>query len=200
MKSTRTGCCSTNHGASSELHEVELLTGLPGMTGHVQNSREEEQMALRSRSSNIYSFVRFVNRTLRKVDIIWLNYEGSRVKYKTLAQDQFVDVNTFVGHPWIFRDADTGDRLLVKLCEVYQPVGFASAEGCLPQRKVINITIPVFTLKDRCLQVVKQLVPRDQISQLDLPACLISDIRERTPYEISCSSSTVHCGSSSDED
>lgn len=134
--------CSTNHGASSELHEVELLTGLPGMTGHVQNSREEEQMALRSRSSNIYSFVRFVNRTLRKVDIIWLNYEGSRVKYKTLAQDQFVDVNTFVGHPWIFRDADTGDRLLVKLCEVYQPVGFASAEGCLPQRKVINITIP----------------------------------------------------------
>jgi von Hippel-Lindau disease tumor supressor len=42
------------------------------------------------------------------VNILWLNYEGERVRYKTLQPNQFVDVNTFVGHPWIFRDADTG--------------------------------------------------------------------------------------------
>lgn len=90
----------------------------------------------------VHSFVRFVNQTLRKVDIVWLNYEGARVRYKTLQPDQFVDVNTFVGHPWIFRDADTGDKLMVQLQEVFEPIGYNINEGWPPQRRVVRISIP----------------------------------------------------------
>jgi von Hippel-Lindau disease tumor supressor len=96
----------------------------------------------RAGRSLIYSFVRFINKTLRRVDIVWLNYEGARVKYKTIQPEQFVDVNTFVGHPWIFRDADSGDRLVVHLHEIFQPLGWSSADGWPPQRKVVNISIP----------------------------------------------------------
>ena len=93
-------------------------------------------------AQQIHSFVRFVNLTVRKVDIVWLNYEGARVRYKTLKPEQFVDVNTFVGHPWIFRDADTGDKLMVQLQEVFEPIGYNINEGWPPQRRIVKISIP----------------------------------------------------------
>ena len=68
------------------------------------------EVKLRSEPSRTHSYVRFCNRTLRRADVIWFNYEGQGVKYKTLLPTQTVDVNTFVGHPWMFRDHDTGDR------------------------------------------------------------------------------------------
>ena len=40
-----------------------------------------------------------------------MNYEGARVKYKTLEPEEFFDVNTFVAHPWLFQDAMTHERL-----------------------------------------------------------------------------------------
>ena len=91
----------------------------------------------------IHSFVRFVNVTERRVNVVWLNYEGERVHYKTLQPQHFVDVNTFVGHPWIFQDADTGDKLVVQLKEEYQPIGFSmKADGWPPQRKIVKISVP----------------------------------------------------------
>lgn len=48
---------------------------------------------IRSRPSRGLSFVRFMNITQRKVDVIWINYEGARVRYKTLEPQEFVDVN-----------------------------------------------------------------------------------------------------------
>lgn len=108
------------------------------MTGQ-NNEEKDERRPLRSGRSTMKSFVRFVNQTNRFVDIVWLNYEGARVKYKTLQPGHFVDVNTFVGHPWIFRDSDTGDHMVVHLREVFETTH--SYE--VPQtRKIINITIP----------------------------------------------------------
>lgn len=37
---------------------------------------------LRSKASNKHAYIRFMNMTRRKVDVIWINYEGVRVKYK----------------------------------------------------------------------------------------------------------------------
>lgn len=113
------------------------------MTGQLDRQGSEGQLPLKSKKSIHYSFLRFTNKTKRRVDIVWLNYEGVRVKYQTLLPDQFVDINTFAGHPWVFFDADTGDRLVVQLKEIFEPIAWSSQiDGWPPQRKVVNITIP----------------------------------------------------------
>ena len=91
------------------------------------------------------SLVRFVNRTTRKVDVVWLNYEGMGVKYRTLNPGEGVDVNTFVGHPWIFRDNITGEKLVVQANEVFEPEAWAqngNGNTWPLQRKHVAITIP----------------------------------------------------------
>ena len=90
----------------------------------------------------MYSFVRFVNRTERSIDVVWLNYEGIGVHYCTLKPGHCIDVNTFVGHPWIFRDSQTGDKLMVNSKEVYEPVGWGPQDGWPPKRKLVSIMLP----------------------------------------------------------
>lgn len=50
-----------------------------------------------------------------------MNYEGARVKYKTLEPEEFFDVNTYVAHPWLFQDALTHERLNANSKDVFQP-------------------------------------------------------------------------------
>lgn len=103
----------------------------------------EEEPLLKSKKSVRCSFLRFVNKTNRNVDVVWVNYEGARVRYKTLSPDQYLDINTFAGHPWIFFDSETGDRMVVQLKEIFEPVAWNSeGSNWPPQRKVVNITIP----------------------------------------------------------
>lgn len=98
---------------------------------------------LKSSTSMVCSFVRFVNKTSYNVDTVWINYEGHRARYKTLRPDEFVDVNTYVGHPWIFLDSDTGNRMVVQMKEVFESEeGWKPEDKVQPQRKVYNITIP----------------------------------------------------------
>lgn len=76
---------------------------------------------IRSQPSRNLSFVRFCNATQRKVEVIWINYEGARVKYKTLEPEEFFDVNTYVAHPWVFQDAVTRESLNVNSKSIYEP-------------------------------------------------------------------------------
>ncbi|GAB1597938.1 von Hippel-Lindau disease tumor suppressor-like [Argonauta hians] len=138
---------------------------------------EAEAVRLRSQPSYQQSYVRFMNRTERQVDIVWLNYEGVSVHYKTLSSQHWVDVNTFVGHPWIFRDTNTGDKLVVQLKEVYEPVAHCyQRDGT--SRKVVNIVIPVYNLKECCLQKLRALIPSNQIDELELPKSLIGELKK----------------------
>ena len=78
---------------------------------------------VRSLYCNVDSFVAFVSRTHRKVDVFWINYEGKHVKYVTLKVpgDTF-PIHTYVSHPWTFKDADSGDQLFHSCNnEVYYP-------------------------------------------------------------------------------
>ena len=71
------------------------------------------QVNLRSLNSNETTFVAFVSRTNRKVDIFWIDYKGKHVKYATLSKygDTFT-IHTFITHPWTFRDSESGDQLI----------------------------------------------------------------------------------------
>lgn len=133
----------------------------------------------KSKKSVICSLIRFYNRTERGVDIIWLNYEGARVKYKTLQSYEFVDVNTYVGHPWIFLDVESGERLVVDLKSVYEPTTGWVPGQWPPIRKVVNITIPIYSLKDSCIRFFRKHLPKDKLDILDLPGSLLQEMKER---------------------
>ncbi|XP_013413378.1 von Hippel-Lindau disease tumor suppressor-like [Lingula anatina] len=155
------------------------MTGPKGAGGASSGNHEDESrpVLLKAQTSRTYAFVRFINKTARHVDVIWLNYEGARVRYKTLSPEQWVDVNTFVGHPWIFRDSVSGDRLVVQHEAVYEPEGWNIEEGWPPTRRLVSITIPVYTLKERCIQLIRRYVKDEDISSLEIPRSLQQDIR-----------------------
>lgn len=91
------------------------------MTSDEKSLREGDRDLIRSPPSRGLSFVRFYNATQRTVEVIWINYEGVRVKYKTLQPNEFFDVNTYVAHPWMFQDAVTRERLNANSRHVYEP-------------------------------------------------------------------------------
>lgn len=121
---------------------------------------------VKSSQSRVHAFARFYNKTQRTVNVIWINYQGTRVRYKTLQKGEWIDVNTFVGHPWVFHDAITGDKLHVQsnvqetnspqsasVCNtgeasseqdsVYNPVPWnKDNDSWPPKRRIVYITVP----------------------------------------------------------
>ncbi|CAC5367333.1 VHL [Mytilus coruscus] len=145
-----------------------------------ETEADHQPKRLKSKSSMVCSFLRFVNKTSYNVDIVWINYEGHRARYRTLRPNEFVDVNTYVGHPWIFIDSDTGNRMVVQMKEVFEPTeGWKPEDNVQPQRKVYNITIPLYPLKERCLQYLSQIVKQENIEELDLPRNILTDLEDK---------------------
>lgn len=147
-----------------------------------------ENIRLRSRESIEKIYLRFMNKTKRKANVVWIDYEGVPKKYCTLDPDQFVDVNTFVSHPWIFEDDRTGDKLAVHNNFVFYPSNWAEVirqqvpnapANVTPCRIIVPIRIPVYSLRNRCLQVVRDNINRDLIANLDelqLPKSVNDDL------------------------
>ncbi|XP_028907240.1 von Hippel-Lindau disease tumor suppressor isoform X1 [Ornithorhynchus anatinus] len=77
------------------------------------------------------------------------------------------------GHLWMFRDEETNDRLLVNQKELFSPT--PNANG---QPTFANITIPVYTLKERCLQVVRSVVKPEDYRKLDIVKSLYDDLED----------------------
>lgn len=104
----------------------------------------EQENSLKSEKCDKFSFVTFVNKTHRKVDVLWLDYNGRRVKYATLGiNNNTYEITTYETHPWIFRDSDTGDKLVVQGGqEVYYPVQWTGGD-----RTRVHIVIPGTTFQ-----------------------------------------------------
>uniref|UniRef100_A0A1B6MM92 von Hippel-Lindau disease tumour suppressor beta domain-containing protein n=1 Tax=Graphocephala atropunctata TaxID=36148 RepID=A0A1B6MM92_9HEMI len=145
----------------------------------------------KSQNSEKKSFVTFVNKTNRDVDVLWLDYEGDPVKYHTIPPDICVNINTYVSHPWIFEDSETRDRRVVNNELIFYPPNLEKFfrsnlpgnPGLNPSpRIIVLIKLPVYKLRDRCLQVLRDSVDWekniDLLDQLEfeLPKSVLDDL------------------------
>ena len=60
---------------------------------------------LHSITGLVSTSIQFVNQTTGPVTVYWLDYQGQRVFYNTLAAGQSYDQQTFLTHPWVVTDA-----------------------------------------------------------------------------------------------
>ncbi|XP_050729910.1 von Hippel-Lindau disease tumor suppressor-like isoform X2 [Eriocheir sinensis] len=147
-----------------------------------QQQQQHLQQPLRSIISRQQSYVRFVNRTQRSVHVLWVSYQGEHRLYKTLPPGAEYNVNTYVTHPWVFRDAETGATLLVNSEEVFFPKpifpeGHARYGPVSPYRIPVYISIPLYTLQERAAQVVGSCLQNPKLAySLDIPKNLMSTI------------------------
>jgi len=139
---------------------------------------------VKSHHSTRPSYIRFKNTTTRRVDVIWINYDGVKVKYKTLLPTEYFDVTSFVSHPWIFRDADNQSVKFVcgsrEIFDCPQPVYVKLKNGVRATRQVVNITLPLYSLRDYALRTVeKHMRKADDAYALAIPANLQKELFER---------------------
>lgn len=129
------------------------------------------------------SYVRFENKTKRNIDVVWLDYNGVMVKYGTLCPEQYLDVDTFKTHPWIFIDRLSGEKMVVRSKTVFFPVSMREIQERLRItgnfRIPILIQLPLFSLRQTCLHVLLSCL-RDinDVENLGLPTNITEDLKK----------------------
>lgn len=142
----------------------------------------------RSLRSEDKAYVRFINKTDRIVELIWLNFNGKYVRYRILEKDHFVDVNTYKNHPWIALDMKTKDRLHIEKGFIYNPkTSREYLQERYPDREIpenyearirTNITLPLYTLKYRSLiEIRNHFRTVEDVDKLELPKPLAEDLK-----------------------
>ncbi|CAH1985634.1 unnamed protein product [Acanthoscelides obtectus] len=143
----------------------------------------------RSISSTERAYVRFENKTGKPVELIWLDFNGIYVKYKTLTDGEYYDVNTFKTHPWIALDAETKVRMHIGQSPVYFPKTTRDyykeryPDKEIPRdfetRRRAYITLPVHRLKYAALLAVGKLMKDGrEVEKLGLPKELTDPLKK----------------------
>ncbi|XP_014213975.1 von Hippel-Lindau tumor suppressor homolog [Copidosoma floridanum] len=150
------------------------------MTNRNEQQRQQELRSIHNRDS---SFVKFFNTSPHDVEIYWIDYNGKPVFYQTLGHQDYIDINTFVTHPWIFVEKETKDRYLANGSSVYFPRSWRENYRGRPlnvselparvERVVVRISLPMHTLRDICLRAIKRRIKDDRsVYDLELPRTL----------------------------
>ncbi|XP_040262765.1 von Hippel-Lindau disease tumor suppressor [Bufo gargarizans] len=129
---------------------------------------------LESIKSRVLVAVVFCNRSSRTVQPIWVNFQGEPQPYPALPPGTGRRMNTYLGHIWLFREVGTDLALTANKSEIYTAT--ASRNG---QPAIVNICLPVYSLKDCCLQVIRSLVKPEDYRKLDIVATLYDDLDDR---------------------
>ncbi|CAI9180490.1 unnamed protein product [Rangifer tarandus platyrhynchus] len=156
----------------SEAGAEEASAEAPGAEWEMEAGRLRP--VLRSVNTHEPSQVIFCNRSPRVVLPVWLNFNGEPQPYPTLPPTPGTGrrIHSY-SHLWLFRDAGTSDGLLVNQTELFVPS--LNVDG---QPIFANITLPVYTLKERCLQVVRSLVKPEDYRRLDIARSLHEDLED----------------------
>ncbi|XP_058062468.1 protein Vhl isoform X1 [Anopheles bellator] len=142
----------------------------------------DQDQELKSEHSEIRSFVKFVNTTLRAVDVFWVNYSAKLIHYTTLEPTAHCMVNTYVTHPWMFQDKVSGERMHVRHNQVFMPEPWYTnidGDGRLA-RKEITVHFPVRTLRENCLwRILSMAREEDTLRELEIPKVLVQELIRR---------------------
>lgn len=149
----------------------------------VANLNVTGRASVASEHSRQKCYVRFVNKTKRVVDVIWIDFSGKYVKYSLLNNGEFIDVNTYKRHCWIAVDTVTKDAMLLNGVYRYEPEIPDNVRAGLLRynrdplpvkvRIVVYITLPVYSLYFRCLIAVRDtLESEEDVDGLELTWCV----------------------------
>lgn len=139
-----------------------------------ENGAEHVLPLLRSLNTGIPIKAVFANHSPRVVKPIWIDFYGRPQPYNVLQPGTGHKMNTYVGHPWIFRDAETDEPLRVNRKELFLP---QPGEGGM--YSFAKITLPVLTLKERALQVMRRLVRPEDYRRLEIACSLHDDLEDQ---------------------
>ncbi|PIO76312.1 hypothetical protein TELCIR_01621 [Teladorsagia circumcincta] len=145
------------------------------MDGEVQrNARQNINAAglgirnIRSGAATVAVYVRFLNLTDVDVDVIWINEEGRGIRYGQLKKSQYLDISTYEGHPWIFRESGVGDLLIGQPGRI--SVYFPKRENInVISRVCVLITFPLMSLRDWAVRAVANFVEIAPYALMTLP-------------------------------
>lgn len=85
-------------------------------------------------------------------------------------------LNTYSSHPWIFKDANTGELMHVNHKEVYWPEPWILTK--LTTRSPINIHLPLRTLGETATWIIAgNLSSEESIDRLEIPKKLCEDLK-----------------------
>lgn len=141
---------------------------------------------LASGHSRTRSCLLFINNTQRMVGVFWMDYNGYQVHYRTLRPGMGIEVDTYLTHPWIFRDMTTGERMHAFHNDVYFPE-LHRVETNPPDaqriscRREVNIHFPLNSLRTRCLWTLASFFSEKRMRPTvvqDLPYILRRDLKK----------------------
>ncbi len=125
--------------------------------------------------------VNFQNKTRHNVEVLWLDYQGKPVWYNQLPPGNGYRQQTYVTHPWVCVECDSGRFEMMELNKkevLYPEEKPISGVITEPERTLYELgrmSLRMYLLEAQGLRVSQKLNEK-QVKQLPLPQRLINDI------------------------